>query len=245
MLPASSWSVAGVGIGVGFVGGWLLRTATLRGWSANAFRPMGALALAILSYTASVEAGANGFVASFVAGMAFGSVVGGDPASTMAFTEDAGELLSLLVWLAFGTLMIVPGFEHATWQDYVFAVLALTLIRMVPVALASFRSGLDRPAVLFVGWFGPRGLASVVFGLIAYDALAAPDAGRVLSVVSITVTLSVVAHGLSASPLAERYRRKAGTTRRSEHEETAAHPVRVRSMAGDRIARRFDADKAH
>ena len=224
---------------MGGVGGWLLRTATQRGWSANAFRPMAALAFAIFSYATSVEAGGNGFVAAFVAGMAFGSIVGGDQESTMAFTEDAGELLSLLVWLAFGAIMVVPGFEHAAWQDYVFALLALTLIRMVPVALASLRSGLDRHAVLFIGWFGPRGLASVVFGLIAYDALDAPDAGRVLSVVTITVTFSVIAHGLSASPVAARYSSRVGTTETDSHEEAAAHPVRVRSMAGDRIGRRF------
>ncbi len=231
---------AGVGIGVGVVGGWLLHTTTKRGWSGKAFRPMAALAFAIFSYAASIEASGNGFVASFVAGMAFGSIVGGDPESTMAFTEDAGELLSLLVWLAFGAVMVVPGFQHATWQDYVFAVLALTLIRMLPVALASFRSGLDRGAVLFVGWFGPRGLASVVFGLIAYDALDAPDAGRVLSVVTITVTFSVIAHGLTASPLAARYATRAPTKGEGGHEQAAAHPVRVRSMSGDRIARRFD-----
>ncbi len=229
---------AGVGVGVGVVGGWLLRTATQRGWSGNAFRPMAALALAIFSYTASIQADGNGFVASFIAGMAFGSIVGGDPASTMAFTEDTGEVLSLLVWLVFGALMVVPGFEHANWQDYVFAVLALTLIRMVPVALASFRSGLDRQAILFVGWFGPRGLASVVFGLIAYDALASPDAGRVLSVVAITVTLSVIAHGFSASPLAARYAARTGATKKDGHELAAAHPVRVRSMGGDRVTRR-------
>ena len=229
---------AGVGIGVGVVGGWLLRTATQRGWSGNGFRPMAALALAIFSYAAAIEAGGNGFVASFVAGMAFGSIVGGDPASTMAFTEEAGELLSLLVWLAFGAVMVVPGFEHASWQDYVFAVLALTLIRMLPVALATFRSGLDRGAVLFVGWFGPRGLASVVFGLIAYDALAPPDAGRVLSVVTITVTFSVIAHGLSASPLAALYGTRVGTTEEEGHEQAGALPVRVRSIAGNRSARR-------
>ncbi len=231
---------AGVGIGVGVLGGWLLRTATQRGWSGKGFRPMAALAFAIFSYTASLEAGGNGFVASFVAGMAFGSIVGGDAESTMAFTEDAGELLSLLVWLAFGAVMVVPGFQHATWEDYVFAVLALTLIRMLPVALASYRSGLNRVAVLFVGWFGPRGLASVVFGLIAYDALAAPDAARVLSVVTITVTFSVIAHGLSASPLVARYGTRAGTTTKDGQEQAGPHPVRVRSMSGSRTARRFE-----
>jgi NhaP-type Na+/H+ or K+/H+ antiporter len=87
----------------------------------------------------------------------------------------------------------------------VFAVLALTVVRMLPVAVVLFGSGLDRFTVGFIGWFGPRGLASVVFGLIAYDTLDRVDAGRVLSVVTVTIALSVVAHGLSAPPLAARY----------------------------------------
>jgi len=99
----------------------------------------------------------------------------------------------------------VPGISHAQWPDYLFALAALTLVRMVPVAVALLGSGLDRVTVAFVGWFGPRGLASVVFGLIAYDTLAPPDAQQVLSVVTVTVGLSVLAHGLSASPLASRY----------------------------------------
>jgi NhaP-type Na+/H+ or K+/H+ antiporter len=114
-------------------------------------------------------------------------------------------LLSLIVWLIFGAAMVVPGLEHATWSDVLFAVLALTVVRMLPVTVALLGSGLDRFTVGFIGWFGPRGLASVVFGLIAYDTLDPVDAGRVLSVVTVTIALSVVAHGLSASPLAARY----------------------------------------
>jgi sodium/hydrogen antiporter len=230
---------AGVGFGAGVVGGWLLHWATQRGWSGAGFRPLAALALALFSYAASIEAGGNGFVAAFVAGMAFGSLVGGDAASTMSFTEDTGELLSLLVWLTFGAVMVVPGFQHATWQDYLVAVLVLTVARMLPVAIATLGSGLDRATVAFVGWFGPRGLASVVFGLIAFDSLAQPEAGRVLSVVTVTVTFSVIAHGFSASPLAARYGGRGATTAPDGRPtDLVPHPVRVRSMAGNRLARR-------
>ena len=89
----------------------------------------------------------------------------------MSFTDEIGELLSLLVWFLFGATMIVPAFDHMVWQDVVFAVLALTVMRMVPVAMALAGTGLDRATVAFMGWFGPRGLASVVFALIAYDSL--------------------------------------------------------------------------
>jgi sodium/hydrogen antiporter len=99
----------------------------------------------------------------------------------------------------------VPGFKAANVLDVVFAILALTVARMVPVALALVGSGLDKTTVAFVGWFGPRGLASVVFGLIAVDSLRPPAARLVLGAVTVTVALSVLLHGVSASPLAKRY----------------------------------------
>jgi NhaP-type Na+/H+ or K+/H+ antiporter len=108
--------------------------------------------------------------------MALGSVVHRDLEPMVDFAEEAGGLLSLVVWLIFGAAMVVPGVGHATWADYLFAVLALTVVRMVPVAIALVGSGLDRFIVGFIGWFGPRGLASVVFGLIAYDSLDPADA---------------------------------------------------------------------
>jgi NhaP-type Na+/H+ or K+/H+ antiporter len=196
---------AGIGAAVGVLGGWLLAQATARGWSAPGFRTLAPVGLALFAYSAALEAGGNGFVAAFIAGMAFGSVFRRDLESMVDFAEESGGLLSLLVWLIFGAAMVVQGFSQASWYDYLFALLALTAVRMVPVGLALLGSGLDRFTVGFIGWFGPRGLASVVFGLIAYDSLEPADADRVLAVVTVTITLSVLAHGLSASPLATRY----------------------------------------
>jgi NhaP-type Na+/H+ or K+/H+ antiporter len=105
---------------------------------------------------------------------------------------------------------MVTALDAVTWRTVVFAVLALTLIRMLPVALALLGSHLDRTTVAFVGWFGPRGLASIVFGLLAADDLVGPDAKVVLAAITLTVLLSVVAHGLTASPLARRYGAHAG-----------------------------------
>jgi NhaP-type Na+/H+ or K+/H+ antiporter len=123
----------------------------------------------------------------------------------LGFTEEAGTLLSLLVWFSFGAVMLVPGLQAADWRDVIFGVLALTVVRMVPVALSLAGSGFDRATVAFVGWFGPRGLASVVFGLIAVDGLDRADAQVVLGAVVVTVALSVLAHGVTASPLARIY----------------------------------------
>jgi sodium/hydrogen antiporter len=110
----------------------------------------------------------------------------------------------------------------------------LTVVRMAPVALALVGSGLGRSTGAFIGWFGPRGLASVVFGLIAVDSLQAAGANRVLAAVSVTVALSVVAHGVTASPFARRYARSVATLPSAGREHTAAGPLPVRSLAGDR-----------
>ncbi|HXX91571.1 MAG TPA: cation:proton antiporter [Acidimicrobiales bacterium] len=209
---------AAIGAGVGLAGALLLALATQRGWSAPGFRPLAVLALAVFAYAVALVAHTNGFVAAFVGGLAFGTVLGARE-DELAFGEEVGTLLSLLVWFAFGAVMLVPGLQAAGWRDLLFAVLALTVVRMVPVAVALTGSGLDRATVAFVGWFGPRGLASVVFGLIAVDSLAPADAKVVLGAVVVTVALSVLAHGVSASPLARRY----GVHVRGLHAERPEH----------------------
>ena len=220
---------AAIGTGVGLAGAVLLAVATRAGWSAPGFQPLAVFGLAVFAYGVALVGHTNGFVAAFVAGLALGTVLGEDRGN-LAFTEEAGTLLSLLVWFAFGAVMLVPGLEDADWRDVVFGLLALTLVRMVPVGIALAGSGLDRTTVAFIGWFGPRGLASVVFGLIAFDALAPAEARLVLGAVVVTVGLSVVAHGVTASPLARLYgaHAKRLTPQRPEHH--AAPPVPVRDL---------------
>jgi NhaP-type Na+/H+ or K+/H+ antiporter len=233
---------AGVGVGVGLIGGWAAARTSGAGWSDAGFRTLTALGLALLAYSGAIEAHGNGFVSAFVAGMAFGSVVRRDLEPLVDFAEEAGGLLSLMVWLIFGAAMVVPGFEHATWSDFLVAILALTVVRMVPVALALVGSGLDRFTVGFIGWFGPRGLASVVFGLIAYDTLDPADAGRVLSVVTVTVALSVVAHGLSAAPLAARYGAFSATLAGHQPERLSTPAMRPRRSLSGHVGDKADRD---
>jgi NhaP-type Na+/H+ or K+/H+ antiporter len=228
----------GVGAGVGLIGAVLLRATRRSGWSAPAFRQFAVLGLALLSYALTIQASGNGFVGAFVGGLAFGSITPAADDGLVGFTDDAGELLSLLVWFLFGAAIIVPAFEHLVWQDAVFALLALTVVRMVPVGIALARGGLDRATVAFIGWFGPRGLASVVFGLIAVDSLNPSDGNRVLAVVTATVVLSVIAHGITAAPLAARYARHAATLHPDLPEHAAKPALRTRSIAGDRARRR-------
>jgi NhaP-type Na+/H+ or K+/H+ antiporter len=213
--------------------------------SAPAFRPLAILSLAVLAYSTAVLAGTNGFVAAFVAGMAFGTIDRHGDEEPLAYTQETGTALSLLVWFLFGAAMLIPGLEDAGWRDVVFALLALTVVRMVPVALALIGAGLSRPTVAFIGWFGPRGLASVVFGLIAFDTLDPAESKVVLAAVTVTVGASVLLHGLSASPLAGRYGEMSRNIHpeRREHTETAALPTRnlrprlgPRTQAKDQLA---------
>jgi sodium/hydrogen antiporter len=221
---------AALGVGVGVVGAVLLTLAGRNHLSAPAFRPLTILGLAVLAYSTALLAGTNGFVAAFVAGMAFGTADRQGDEASLGYTEETGTALSLLVWFVFGAAMLIPGLEHAGWRDVVFGLLALTVIRMVPVAVALIGAGLDRSTVAFVGWFGPRGLASVVFGLIAFDTLDPAESKVVLAAVTTTVALSVLLHGLSASPLAARYGKAASRLHLERREHTTTPALRTRTL---------------
>jgi len=193
-----------VGVGIGLAGGFALRWSRRRGWAADEFVGIAVLALALVTYTASLAIHGNGFVAAFCGGLAFGAAAGRRAPAELVFLEQASSLVSMLVWFAFGALAIPIVLVRADLVVVAYAILSLTLVRMVPVALACWGAGLDRKTVLFVGWFGPRGLASLVFALLALEDLG-PAADDVVAIIGVTVLLSVLAHGLSAAPLAARY----------------------------------------
>jgi sodium/hydrogen antiporter len=194
-----------IGAAVGGAGGFLVNATRRRGWIAGGFAGSAVLALAVCAYACALALHGNGFIAAFAGGLAFGASGGRRSERLVPFVEETGALVSLLVWLAFGAVAVVPAFESLTWQTVLYAVLSLTVIRMAPVAVALAGERLGRAAVAFVGWFGPRGLASVVFALIALEDIGQPVAGSAVSVIAFTVLLSVVAHGATADPLARRY----------------------------------------
>jgi NhaP-type Na+/H+ or K+/H+ antiporter len=198
---------AGVGVAVGAGGGWILRRARRTGWAAEEFAGIAVLALALLAYMASTSLHGNGFIAAFAGGLAFGATAGQRGPAELMFLEQASGLVSLLVWLAFGAIAVPIVVDNPDPTTLLYAVLSLTLIRILPVALGSLGAGLDRETVLFIGWFGPRGLASLVFALLALEELG-PAAHEAVSVIAVTVFLSVLAHGVSAAPLAARYGRR-------------------------------------
>ncbi|GAA2031745.1 cation:proton antiporter [Terrabacter terrae] len=214
-----------VGVAIGLGGAWLLRRARRAHWAAEDFTGIAVLALALLTYAAAVSLQGNGFVAAFCGGVAFGAVAGRRGSAELVFLEQASGLVSLLVWTAFGAIALPIIADGITLSVVLYAVLSLTLVRMVPVALASLGGGMDRDTVLFIGWFGPRGLASLVFALIALEELGT-GAHEAVAVIGTTVLLSVLAHGVSAAPLSTRYGR-AATRRRPDTRKTVPDlPVR-------------------
>ena len=196
-----------VGVAVGGAGGLLVKAARKRGWAAEGFAGPAGVGLAVCAYALSVAVHGNGFIAAFVGGLAFGTTSGRRGEPLVPFVEETGALVSLLVWLAFGAIAVAPAVEVLNWQIALYAVLSLTVIRMAPVAVALAGSGLDRATIALVAWFGPRGLASVVFCLLALEELGSPVADHAAAVITITVLLSVLAHGATADPLAGRYAR--------------------------------------
>ncbi len=194
-----------IGAVVGGAGGFVVQVARRRGWAEGGFAGSAVLALAVCAYACALALHGNGFIAAFVGGIAFGAVGGRSGERLVPFVEETGALVSLLVWLAFGAIAVVPALTGLTWQTVVYAGLSLTLIRMVPVALALAGARLGGTAVALVGWFGPRGLASVVFALLALEDLGQHVAGPAVSVIGLTVLVSVIVHGATADPLARRY----------------------------------------
>ena len=193
-----------IGVLVGGAGGLLSRYARRKRWISEELAGPATLALALLGFTAALLVDGNGFVAAFVAGLVFGNTAGQGGEKEAYFVEQSADLASMLSWLIFGAIA-VPAIGHwFEWPVVGYALLSLTVIRMLPVALALLGSGFDRFSVAFIGWFGPRGLASVIFALLALEELG-PAAQEVTATIALTVLLSVAAHGLSSGPFARRF----------------------------------------
>ncbi|HKP69408.1 MAG TPA: cation:proton antiporter [Pyrinomonadaceae bacterium] len=189
-----------IGVVIGFVGGRLLGQAERRETTGHMWAQLSLLALPLLCLLASEASGASMFIAAFVGGMAarFGARVASDgPAE---FTEHAGQLFNLSVFFLFGLMVARDWHQFNAWH-FVYAVFSLTLIRMLPVAIALMGTKLSQSTILFMGWFGPRGLASIVLGLVFLEhATQQPGAVTIRMAVMATVLLSIFAHGFSALP---------------------------------------------
>jgi NhaP-type Na+/H+ or K+/H+ antiporter len=194
-----------VGIVVGYIGARMLDTAIERGLSSAAFQGIGILSLAVLTYVVAELVGGNGFIAAFIGGMVFGHSVRNPCTFLFEFMETEGQLLMLITFLIFGAALLPEAVDHLSPAIFLYAILSLTVIRMVPIGLSLLGTGLRPPSYLFLGWFGPRGLASILFVLLILEESDVPHRDVLLSVTVVTVALSALLHGISAAPFARIY----------------------------------------
>ena len=196
-----------VGVAAGYLGSRMIDFAADRQWMAGTYEGMAILALAGLCYLLAEVVGGNGFIAAFVGGMTFGNGIKNKCEFLFEFMETEGQLLMLITFLLFGLVLLPEGLAHFEWKYFLYAILSLTIIRMVPIAVSLLGAGVRWPTTLFLGWFGPRGLASILFVLLILEEANVEHADEILSVTVLTVALSTLLHGLTASPLAALYAR--------------------------------------
>lgn len=210
-----------VGLGVGIGGGWLVLKARDKDWITPNFERIAFLSMALLTFLIADELGGSGFIAAFIGGLALGYVVKDAGKILIDFSETEGQLLNLTVFFLLG-IVVLPLLLNITWQIILYAILSLTVIRMLPVALSLIGAKLSWDSIFFIGWFGPRGLASIVLALLALEELKFfPGDNIFITVVFVTVLLSVFAHGFTASPLSNLYVRGISNNRKiGDKEET-------------------------
>jgi len=187
-----------VGIAIGWIGGTVLVQVAKRDWVAALWLQLGALALAIAAYGLTVSLGGSGFVAVWLTGLLLGRTTRGELEEVSGFSETLGSGLTMTSFLVFGAVILGTVVSDLTWQIALYAALSLTVIRMIPVALAMMGSGLHRVSVLYLGWFGPRGLASIIFAGLVVESSDLPNASLIVTVAMVTVGVSVYAHGATS-----------------------------------------------
>jgi len=213
-----------VGLAIGLAGGWLLGLARRKEWIAESFQQIGVVALPLLCLVASEVVDASMFIAAFIAGLAVQIGFKEAGRHSVEFAEEWGQLLNLSVFFLFG-MAAARDWPQAGMASWLYAVLSLTLVRMLPVAIALIGTRLSPASVVFMGWFGPRGLASIVLGLVYLEQeMHLPGEAAIRFAVMATVMLSIFAHGLTALPGINLYARKIASLGADapEHQEVRA-----------------------
>jgi NhaP-type Na+/H+ or K+/H+ antiporter len=190
-----------VGLAIGAIGGLVLARSQKREWMSDTWAQLATLAVALVCFQVGEGLHGSGFVAAFAGGLAFAFMAkrAGVPPDIQV-SDAAGQLLELMVFAMFGSYAVVVGWRDAGWRVVVFAVLALFAVRMVAVSAALIRSDLPARNRLFIGWFGPRGIGTLVLGLLVVERGQIEQESLIIQVVVVTVTLSLVLHSLTAWP---------------------------------------------
>jgi NhaP-type Na+/H+ or K+/H+ antiporter len=198
-----------VGLGLSGLGAWLIGIFWKRGWVTKIWMQVTVVALAIACFAVAQSLHGSGYIAAFTGGMLFGFLAKKSTHDLVLAAEGTGEALAAATWVVFGAAVIGQSADLFTWEVILYALLSLTVIRMVPIVLSLTGTGEPMSSKLFLGWFGPRGLASIVFAIIVLNA-DLPGGRFMSSIVVCTVFFSLVAHGVTANPLAKWLGRKEG-----------------------------------
>lgn len=194
------------GVVLGYLGARYIRWGRQSSWMSGGLEKISWLAQVLLTFGAAELVGGNGFIAAFVFGITSGNVISAHQMKRVDdFAEVENTLLMLLTYMIFGMVMLIPALERINLTTVLYAVLSLTLIRMLPVAISLIGAKLRPVTVLFLGWFGPRGIASILYVLTVLKTEEVTGEDTIYAVAMITVFLSVMAHGISAAPLANWY----------------------------------------
>ena len=193
------------GVAAGALGAAVIVFAGRRKWIDEPWLQVVPAATAVLAYGLADGLGGSGFIAAFVGGAVFGALRRRQGGEVGYLVEELGGILSSVTFVVFGAIMLGPALGATTWQIALYAVLSLTVVRMLPVAIALVGTAARRPTVGFVGWFGPRGLASIVFAVIIVEEGGLAHEDVIVTTTVLTIALSILAHGLTAAPLAGRY----------------------------------------
>jgi sodium/hydrogen antiporter len=181
---------------------WMLRFAERRGWISEHWVEIPIVALAAACFAAAQAVGGSGFIACFVGGLLLSGLGERHKKELLRGAEHAGEALALLTWVVFGGIVVARLIGRVTWPALLYAVLSLTVVRMLPVFLCLIGTRTSAVDRLFIGWFGPRGLATIVFAVLVLDEHL-PGNDTIMLAAGWTILLSVIAHGVTANPLAK------------------------------------------
>ena len=195
------------GVGLGYLLARILDASIKARFITTSCQGIYFLIAAFLAFVTAELLGGNGLIAAFVGGLVFGNTLQSSTDFIEEFMESEGQLLTIFTFLIFGAVMVPLGIEHATWKTVVLAILYLSVIRMLPIWLSLTGSGLKSYEKIFLGWFGPRGLASILFALLFLERFHIPGGEEILACVVLTVMFSIVLHGVSANPMSARFER--------------------------------------
>jgi len=207
----------GIGLAIGLVlttlAGRLLHLAGRQKWLTHTWIQVPVVALAFGCFALAQLLGGSGFIAAFSGGLLFGGLAKQHRGEFLRAAEGTGDTLALITWVIFGSAVVGQAVSHFSWLILLYAVLSLTFIRMLPVFLVLTGMGVSTEGKLFIGWFGPRGLASIVFGVIVLNAHL-PNSGPIAMSVVCTIMLSILAHGITANLWAKAYGERQGLTKK-------------------------------